>query len=356
MANTRLRYFDMAKGLGIILVVLGHIEYISEPLRTWISSFHMPLFFIVSGMLICHKNESGQPLSSLIKKKARGILIPYLYFSLLYFVIDILNVRFGKITPETFVKDNIASLTFYGVSVLWFLPALFLAQILFLFLVKRTGRPLFALIASLVIAVSAYLLQLSLGPVYTASESSLLITSAIDFLRVFLRSMIATAYVAVGFVLFPLIEKEGSFSVKQLIAGIAAFLLNLPLCLINGCVDYHYMILNTVPLTFLCALLGSLSIILICKNMKPLDPLCFFGKNSLIVMSTHVNTYVLYAAIQIAWAIDTVVTRAKLYIFLFNIMAFTFLFEALIIVIINRFFPFVLGKGSLLSLFRRKEQ
>ena len=49
MTGKRIRYFDMAKGLGIILVVLGHIEYISDELRAWISSFHMPLFFILSG-------------------------------------------------------------------------------------------------------------------------------------------------------------------------------------------------------------------------------------------------------------------------------------------------------------------
>ena len=88
----RLEYLDMVKGLAIILVVLGHIEFISHPLRVWISSFHMPVFFIVSGILIRYKNEADQPLLPLIAKKARQILIPYFWFSLLYFVIDIFNV------------------------------------------------------------------------------------------------------------------------------------------------------------------------------------------------------------------------------------------------------------------------
>ena len=59
--KTRLEYLDAAKGLGILLVILGHI-YAWNPninrkiLVTWIYSFHMPLFFIVSGMLIKYKN------------------------------------------------------------------------------------------------------------------------------------------------------------------------------------------------------------------------------------------------------------------------------------------------------------
>ena len=339
----RLEYLDMVKGLAIILVVLGHIEYISHPLRVWISSFHMPVFFIVSGMLIRYKNEDQKPISELLRKKARQILIPYFWFSLLYFVIDIFNVYFHKITPLTFVKDLIESLTFYGVSVLWFLPALFIAEISFLFLQQKLPRylsiPLIVILAAL-----SYLLQLFVSKVYTANESSLLITSLIDFLRVFLRGLIAASFVMISYHTFPLLQKKEGFSLLELIAGIIGFCANLVLSQINGCIDFHYIILENVPLFYLCAILGSYSLILICKNMKYLSPLGFFGKNSLIVMATHVNTYLLYFAILIAWQIDRIVTHAKTYIFIFNIMAVTFLFEALFIVIINRFFPFVLGK------------
>ena len=110
---------------------------------------------------------------------------------------------------------------------------------------------------------------------------------------------------------------------------------------------YHktkYIILENVFFFYLCALLASFGLILICKNCKYFPQIGYFGKNSLVVMCTHVNCYILYAAILIAWQIDTIVTRAKSYIFLFNIMIFTFLFEAILIQIINRFFPFILGK------------
>ena len=48
----RLNYLDFVKGFAILLVVLGHIYDISNPIKIWLYSFHMPLFFIISGILI----------------------------------------------------------------------------------------------------------------------------------------------------------------------------------------------------------------------------------------------------------------------------------------------------------------
>ncbi len=351
----RLPYLDIVKGLGIILVVLGHIEYISEPLRTWISSFHMPVFFIVSGLLIRIKHEEDLPMKSILHKKARGILIPYFWFSLLYFVIDIFNVSFGKISTFDFYKNQIASLTFYGSSVLWFLPALFLACTGFLFLHKKFPKYVSIPLIILLAAVSILLEYFCLKPLYEANAQSLPVTSLIDLARVFLRGAIDMSFVCFAYHACPLLTKGDRFSPLQLLTGIVFFVMNLVLSQVNGCVDTHFLKFNNVPLFYLCAILGSVSLILICKNLSPkyLGALMFFGKNSLIVMTTHLNTYILYFAILIAWQIDTIVTRAKSYIFVFNIMVFTFLFEALIIVIINRFFPFVLGKGTFIC--RKKD-
>lgn len=45
--------FDIMKGIGIILVVLGHVQQLDfYPLKTAIYTFHMPLFFILAGYLI----------------------------------------------------------------------------------------------------------------------------------------------------------------------------------------------------------------------------------------------------------------------------------------------------------------
>ena len=51
--HRRKEEIDFAKGLGILLVMLGHsMTLMNNPLNTFILSFHMPLFFFVSGMTI----------------------------------------------------------------------------------------------------------------------------------------------------------------------------------------------------------------------------------------------------------------------------------------------------------------
>ena len=49
--KSRARYLDIAKGIGISLVVFGHLSNRSQLLRILIYSFHMPLFFIIAGSL-----------------------------------------------------------------------------------------------------------------------------------------------------------------------------------------------------------------------------------------------------------------------------------------------------------------
>lgn len=345
MGTKRLTYFDLAKGFGILLVVYGHIEYISEEMRGWISSFHMPLFFVISGMLIAYKCEESLSLKDVFIKKTRGIIIPYLWFSLLYFFIDIMNVSLHKIDMKAFIENAISSVTFYGVSVLWFLPALFIGEITALFLISKLRKVYLLIPVSLVISLICYFIQIKISVIYDINVDVLLISSLINFVRVFIRGIIASFFVVSGYSIFNMfLRKNESFSVIELVLGLVLFVVNLFLSTINGCVDFHYIILKNVPMFFICAILGSMAIILISKNIKPIAFIQFFGKNSLVIMATHIHCYILYAGIRMAWWIDTFVTRAKSYIFMFNIMVFTMLIECIIVLIINKYFPFVLGK------------
>ena len=66
--NNRIKWVDIAKGIGIILVIVGHtiaLEY-SAPIYT----FHMPLFFFLSGLFL----NTDVKLEAFIKKKAKSIL------------------------------------------------------------------------------------------------------------------------------------------------------------------------------------------------------------------------------------------------------------------------------------------
>lgn len=49
MGSKRLDWIDIAKGIAIILVIVGHTVPNPSPLRHAIFSFHMPVFFILAG-------------------------------------------------------------------------------------------------------------------------------------------------------------------------------------------------------------------------------------------------------------------------------------------------------------------
>lgn len=74
-------YLDLTRFIGIYLVVLGHFGFLYKDayIGSMIYSFHMPLFFVISGIL--HKYESN-------KKRALGryfysLIIPYFIYNLI---------------------------------------------------------------------------------------------------------------------------------------------------------------------------------------------------------------------------------------------------------------------------------
>lgn len=81
----RLPYLDNIKGLLIIWVIVGHtIQYCSSTYETdfvfrFIYSFHMPLFFFVSGYL----SNRGRWDSNVIAKRAVQLLIPFVIWAFL---------------------------------------------------------------------------------------------------------------------------------------------------------------------------------------------------------------------------------------------------------------------------------
>jgi hypothetical protein len=62
-------------------------------------------------------------------------------------------------------------------------------------------------------------------------------------------------------------------------------------------------------------------------------------------MACHINYYILYAGIKLAWLVDSVNKRAKHYVFVAVVMITVFALSAVVIEVINRYFPFVLGKN-----------
>jgi fucose 4-O-acetylase-like acetyltransferase len=131
----RIEYIDLAKAVGILLVILGHCVTTAKipHLGVAIYSFHMPLFFIISGMFIKPLN-----LKESVAKFAKAYLKPYVILSVLLLLItlifsvfqfvekeeimtDIIRIAFGSGSNE----DNALLHDVPTIGPIWFLLALF---------------------------------------------------------------------------------------------------------------------------------------------------------------------------------------------------------------------------------------
>lgn len=58
----RVLWLDYAKGLLIILVVLGHVMPENALMHSWIYSWHMPAFFVLNGILLSYTQYAKKPV------------------------------------------------------------------------------------------------------------------------------------------------------------------------------------------------------------------------------------------------------------------------------------------------------
>ncbi len=108
-------------------MVLGHIHFNIEYFDKIVYAFHMPLFFIISGMLY----KQPDSLKDYIKRRTKSLLLPYFVFGMFYLIIDVLR------EGTTVALKDIISLLLYPTyelpieSALWFLPALYISLIIY---------------------------------------------------------------------------------------------------------------------------------------------------------------------------------------------------------------------------------
>lgn len=82
-SKQRLGWIDISKGSGMLLIMLGHAP-IPEELKKAIYTFHVPLFFLLSGILFSVQKYSS--FGSFFKRKFITLVVPYLSFSILNYI------------------------------------------------------------------------------------------------------------------------------------------------------------------------------------------------------------------------------------------------------------------------------
>lgn len=142
---------DILKGIGIILMVIGHAGS-PQLLHDYIYTFHMPLFFIASGYFFSVKSISNK-LQFFIKK-IKGIYKPFVLCSILFlllhnifFKIGIINDMYGSVDGATSHLYSIKEIAYHAFLIFakmdgyegfllgayWFMRALFLSSLILCF-------------------------------------------------------------------------------------------------------------------------------------------------------------------------------------------------------------------------------
>ena len=374
----RLDYLDMTKGLGMILVLIGHLQgdsiftfspYI-QPLCVFIFSFHMPMFFIVSGILQAVKKDETKPFRELAKTRFKGIMVPYYWFSFFYLIVVVVALIRGEIAPQTLYLNIWYVLSGYGMNVLWFLPALYLGELLFIFLRRRIREDLpFIAVVGLSNAI-VYLISYFLGIAEYPTPVAMRIH---EFVIMILRPILVCGFISIGYYVHlllggksrigeffnkPQLNEKGKISAKYAAAYIVLGLMLFGICFaffrINNGIDFRTLAFRNVFFFFLCALSGSYGMISVCKGLPSVPLFCYWGIGSLIFMATHNSQVMLTWSLKTAMYVNQYLTRARGYICYAIVVIMITAYSTLMIYVIRRFFPFIIGKPYKLPWKRQK--
>lgn len=161
MEKTRKYYenVDILRGFAILLVVLGHALAVDNILTSdskwcnavhdFIYSFHMPLFFIISGFCYVQPESYGK----FFLRKCRYLLIPYIVFNLVTMIMQRLLPFFTLV--ENNLQEEIEQILFHGGSI-WFVYVLFEIVVIFPFLAKVINSNMGRVCAVFILTVVVY--------------------------------------------------------------------------------------------------------------------------------------------------------------------------------------------------------
>lgn len=138
-ARQRIDFIDHLRGLGIVMVVVGHVLTTPEALRTLIYSVHMPLFFFISGYLLS-PTRALEPWSQTWRRCTRALLVPYVVFFVLSLAYWLVTRNIGSRAAKFSglgvgdawwgLATGLSSDLFVNVT-LWFLPCMFCCQLIY---------------------------------------------------------------------------------------------------------------------------------------------------------------------------------------------------------------------------------
>ncbi len=302
MQSARNNTIDILKGIGIILVVIGHClsrkTHGDLPID-FIYSFHMPLFFIASGIFFSEKCLNNK--KEFILRKIRGIYIPFLKWSFIFlalhnvfFTCGIINAEYGNsagVTSSLFsLKETIINALFiittmthydgFLLGAFWFMRALLIGSLLLCFcsylLNKIVKNPIIA------IAVTSLILGVAGGiKVYFQIGIP-------GFPKEGYRELMAAFFIGMGY----LIRQYGTKRISNITYGIPALLILLLCLFIHPATMNRDVTFNDWAVIPFSGVSGFVVVYILSHWIDSYIPwmrntLVYIGKRSLYILTFH---------------------------------------------------------------------
>ncbi len=334
MKSKRIHFLDIAKGLGIILVVFGH-TYRGSTLINFIYTFHIPLFFTISGVL--YNKEKNRNTNKFITKRIKTLLIPYLSFYIISYVYWFFVERHYRPNVDTDFYIPLFGF-FYGSSykmflipngALWFLPCLFSTELLLHFSIKYIQRKYLFIV---------FLLSCIFGIVYSFFDIIPLpfgISAA--FMALFFSGM--------GYLFQTKIKYMESLNRLWLLSStIIFFSATFLLSTLNGRTGIGGINYNNPLLYLSAATLGTTAVLALSAGVKQNRIIEYLGVNSLIIfgLSEPIKRMVIYLLAKII-SLPLNEFRHSILLSLISVVIIMLLLFP-IVQIINNYLYFTIGK------------
>jgi fucose 4-O-acetylase-like acetyltransferase len=304
----RIEWLDFVKGVAIICIVAGHSGNYGSLKNYVVFSFHVPIFFIISGFIFGNSNSIKLSFGEISYKRFRSLIAPYFTTGLIFFLLitvlylfnwawafytihyNKLNVNITDVinilVPLVIGKQILLNFC-YGtgkevsqlksvigvVSALWFLPSMFCANIIFYFFLKLFEKYSIAIqsIIIIILTVIGYMIG-----------KYIFLPWSIDV------SLVAQIFIFSGYLMqkYKIFEKKAPIWVY--IAAASIWLLDLYMGAISlNDREYHNLAVSTIGAIAASYLLMKLSCFQSSNPSFYYRSISYIGRQSIVILCFH---------------------------------------------------------------------
>lgn len=335
--SNRIVFIDNAKAIGIVLVVFAHLLGVPKNTVIVIYSFHMPLFFFISGYLV-KQAKLNDNFWGYAAKQFRALIVPYFFFGFLLFGFLILE-NVVKNGPPFDYLEHVYHLI-YGIGrdyrfigVLWFFTCLFCVSIYYYLLRKMFN------------ASQAVFVSLVLG--FTISELSNYISFRLPW-NLELAGVTLFFYAVGNFVsLLDIKALLHDFDRRLfVIVGMVATIVTVMGAFTNGRVDMNGMQFGNPFLFYLTALSGIIVVVIVGIFIKQNKPMEYLSQNTIVLYPMHLVYFAIFTAIgQIIFHMEGGFQKTLFYAIVYTIGAI--LVNIPVAYILKKVVPSVIGMSRI---------